>query len=851
MEISEANALALLAEYVKEVNPAINNNYFDIKVTDYKAAKTILEADPRMQIEIIKASLKNPFADWNEGWRNTTVCRQMVIQLCKRTLPYSTDDVGYILHKLHAEGYMNQYPMQSLLRGLQRSVSKSVLGTFYADIQRLKIAASNWYGTAAEKRKLTALFDELGGSEQPEDFVVASDDWGTQANNDLQQLEASLKKPWISILRHAQTAEGSKPNQKWLEQARRRIEDLGGEQFQTLALQTLGFLQRFTAGAREETREHSYGNGQIYTYTLRYPYAVLNDTNANIIKGLIWCFCATYTNDDVIRMLGRVTEWSLKKVIGTGPRAPRVANAAVYVLGQVNTPLAISQLARLKTRVTFKTTLKEIEKALDAAAKKAGISKADLEEMGIPSFGLEPSGVRREMLGETRVELRVLGNEVTLSWFDGKDKQLKNPPASVKKDYAEDLKEFKAAQKDISGMLSSLSTRLDNLFLAQKNWPFKIWHERYLEHPLMGTIARRLIWNIDGKAVTGVDGKLVNLKDEALEFSDDATVTLWHPIQATLDDIVAWREWFERHRVTQPFKQAHREVYVLTDAEIRTRVYSNRFAAHILKQHQFNALCALRGWKNKLRLMVDDSYPPASLELPQWNLRVEFWIEGAGTNYGTDTNETGTYLYLSTDQVRFYQIGAPENSAHAGGGGYEMWLRHAAEPVQPLTLEQIPALVFSEVMRDVDMFVGVCSVGNDATWQDGGPQGRYRDYWTNYSFGELNATAETRKALLSKLIPRLKIADRCKLEGRFLWVRGDMRSYKIHLGSSNILMEPNDQYLCIVPSQSSEAVGGKVFLPFEGDRMLSVILSKAFLLAEDTKIADTTITRQIKSGNWN
>lgn len=61
-------------------------------------------------------------------------------------------------------------------------------------------------------------------------------------------------------------------------------------------------------------------------------------------------------------------------------------------------------------------------------------------------------------------------------------------------------------------------------------------------------------------------------------------------------------------------------------------------------------------------------------------------------------------------------------------------------------------------------------------------------------------------------------------------------------------MEPNDQYLCIVPSQSGETVGGNLFLPFEGDRTLSVIFSKAFLLAADTKITDTTITRQIKVG---
>jgi hypothetical protein len=36
-----------------------------------------------------------------------------------------------------------------------------------------------------------------------------------------------------------------------------------------------------------------------------------------------------------------------------------------------------------------------------------------------------------------------------------------------------------------------------------------------------------------------------------------------------------------------------------------------------------------------------------------------------------------------------------------------------------------------------------------------------------------------------------------------------------------------------------------VFLPFEGDATLSIILSKAFLLAEDKRIKDTTITRQL------
>jgi hypothetical protein len=162
----------------------------------------------------------------------------------------------------------------------------------------------------------------------------------------------------------------------------------------------------------------------------------------------------------------------------------------------------------------------------------------------------------------------------------------------------------------------------------------------------------------------------------------------------------------------------------------------------------------------------------------------------------------------------------------------------------------VPPLIFSEVMRDVDLFVGVASVGNDPTWQDGGPEGRFRDYWQHYAWGALNETARTRCVVLESLIPRLKIASRCTLSDKFLVVRGDIRTYKIHLGSGNILMEPNDQYLCIVPVRSTRALRQREsqFLPFEGDATLSVIISKALLLATDTKISDPTISRQIRPG---
>ncbi|GAA3235366.1 DUF7737 domain-containing protein [Nonomuraea helvata] len=120
----------------------------------------------------------------------------------------------------------------------------------------------------------------------------------------------------------------------------------------------------------------------------------------------------------------------------------------------------------------------------------------------------------------------------------------------------------------------------------------------------------------------------------------------------------------------------------------------------------------------------------------------------------------------------------------------------------PLT--EVAPLTLSEVLRDADLAVGVTSTGLD-------PEG-HGEYWQSYGFGDLTQTAQIRRDALARLLPRLAISDRCTLADRFLVVRGDLRTYKIHLGSSNILMEPNDAYLCIVPRRGSG--GDPVFLPF-------------------------------------
>ena len=666
-------------------------------------------------------------------------------------------------------------------------------------------------------------------------FLVPGESWSDRLNADLAALPANQRENWIAVVHHALTATSARPSAKWQKSGLALVSVLGEPEFREKLER---WLPQVTKGRSVKLVRDPRGVGDS-----------IHDENATALRGFLWLLPMLARRDGDARLVASVALSAFRKIPGVGPRAVKVGNAAIYALSEMLGPEAMSQLAMLKVRVRFGTAQKEIEKAFDAAARALNLPRNEVEEISVPDCGLQSVGLREETFGDYRVRVEVNSSDVVTTWFDGKGKMLKAVPAAVKRDHAEDWKELQGDLKDLAMTISAQKERIDNLLIEQRTWPVQVWRERYLDHPLVGTIARRLIWKVNGNAATFVNGEAQDVAGNKVSIDANSMISLWHPVGHTADQVVAWRRQIEALAIVQPFKQAHREVYLVTDAEVRTERYSNRFAAHILRQHQFNALCGARHWKNKLRLMVDDEYPPAARELLSWGFRAEFWIEGIGDSFGQDTNEAGSYLRLASDQVRFYRVGATQNSAHAGGGGYRTRAFGAGEGGinEALRMADVPALVFSEIMRDVDLFVGVASIGNDPAWQDGGGENRYGTYWQNYSFGDLSTTAVARREILERLIPRLKIASKCVISDRFLLVQGTHRRYKIHLGSGNILMEPNDQYLCIVPDAKARAGTPQVYLPFEGDSTLSIILSKAFLLAEDGTIKDPVILRQLHS----
>jgi hypothetical protein len=746
---------------------------------------------------------------------------RVLTNLLGRKVAWSAGDIARMLETVASEHvYQWMLPTLAVLRVVGRYVEGNGMGREVRELLgRVKAKHSGRFRTSASDVKIVAQVEKILGEAPEPDLLEPGERWADAARMDLDAMAAPEREAWTALLRHAGAGKSARPSGRWAARARVLVEGVGAGRFGEHVARWFALVGQPGAGPPRGSAPW------VRDATL------ISERSADLLCGLARC-CGLADDRGACRAIAALAESCFHKVPGIGARSGRVGNACLAALGGMAGTEPVAWLVRLRSQVKYADARRRIDAILAGAAARAGMSAEDLEEVSVPGLGLEEGRLRRT-LGNYTAEARFASpGRLDLRWLRQDGSAQKTVPAEVRRDHAVAWKDLKREVSDVERLFAAQCDRVERLMTAGRTWSPSIWRERYLDHPLLSTLSRRLIWRFThgDRSRLGCwrDGRLVDDRDHPLDLEGPGgatAVSLWHPIDSGPEEVLRWRAWLEGHEVTQPFKQAHREVYLLTDAERSTRTYSNRFAAHVLKQHQLAALCRQRGWTYALQGNFDSHNVPA-LALPRWGLRGEFWVEGPGDR--GDLSPAGIYLHVTTDQVRFYR----------------------AEARDPLPLEDVPPLAFSELMRDVDLFVGVASVANDPQWRDGGEAGAYRDYWDGHAFGDLSATAQTRREVLSRLIPRLKIASRCTLVDRFLVVRGDLRTYKIHLGSGNILMEPNDQYLCIVPDRGASSRGADgVFLPFEGDHTLALILSKALLLAEDRKIKDETIRRQIDPGH--
>ena len=139
-------------------------------------------------------------------------------------------------------------------------------------------------------------------------------------------------------------------------------------------------------------------------------------------------------------------------------------------------------------------------------------------------------------------------------------------------------------------------------------------------------------------------------------------------------------------------------------------------------------------------------------------------------------------------------------------------------------IKDIPDVVYSEVMRDVDLAVSVAHAGGV-------------DPETSHS------TIEMRRAIAECSLQLFRIKN-VRLEGSHALIDGKLGQYSVHLGSG-VVHQFGNTMLSVVPVHSQHR--GRIFLPFiDDDPKTAEIMSKILLFAEDTKIKDPAILSQIQ-----
>lgn len=510
---------------------------------------------------------------------------------------------------------------------------------------------------------------------------------------------------------------------------------------------------------------------------------------------------------NVYSIFAKIAEKCFTKIPRVGPISRKLGDVILKLLYESQTIEGLGTLLKLKSRNKYPVFLEELDKSITKAVRYSKLNPNDVEDYFISDYGLLDGTIEREF-GEYKSKLKINDyDDIEVIWSKSEN-TLKSEPSAVKSNFGNDLKVWKSTVNDIKKEFSGQKLRFESFWKKNKSWNGDVWKKYFFDHQLLGFITRKLIWqfenNGDAKNVYYLNGQFVDFQNNQVQNIENTTVTLWHPALSNVEEVQAWRNFMLSNEIKQPFKQAYREVYIVTGAEINTSTFSNRFNNHVIRHHKFVALAQQRLWRYSHSDLYSGGENP-SITYPDFNIKCTFDLES-------------DYDFATTRQLHFRDT---ENNV-------------------ALKMEDIPTLIFSESMRDTDLFVGVCSIGAEEQWENQ----RFREYWTGYSTSDLSETAQTRKSVLQSIISKLKVKDKCEVADKYLKVTGKKRIYKIHFGSGNILMEPNDEYLCIIPDQKG-AIKDKLFLPFDGDATLSIIISKALLLADDDKITDTVILNQI------
>jgi hypothetical protein len=742
-----------------------------------------------------------------------------------------------LLSELRREHFTRQYfPLDQFLAVLQRS---EITDDIRAELRRLQLQYAPSPTGKIDERALNTRnrIAELIYIEGEKTFDEGRGPWSQMVFDEIAGTDDITRFGWQALLEHCRTLEQAVPGKTWKARARELAAALGESNVLEAFRRWLALGP--TPGQPPEAR------------------SPIEDSAYQ--KGVVWCLVLTH-DPAAASGVGDFAIACLRKIPMLGAVSQKVGFACVQALGSMECSEAVGQLTRLRAKVTYTVARRLIEKSLREAAERNGLTVGDLEDLAVPWFALDAEGASEQTLGDTTVTSRVSDTgEVTAEWRNAEGKLLKSAPSHIKKAFPSEVKSVSALAKELEQAYLGQRYRLESSLAETRTIAPAHWRRHFIDHPLLGLLGRRLIWvfsNEQGWERSGLysNGELRDSQGEVIDLTPATKVRLWHPLSSEPSELQRWRERVFTAGIRQPFRQAFREFYRVTEDESRTTNYSNRFAGILMRQHQFSSLCRARGWSYRLMGTGFDGFNVPTKILAPWNMHVELYVdlppdrdEALRDSTLGKQSASGINLFLGSDQVRFY--------------------RNRRE----IAVDDVPAIVYSEVMRDVDLFTTVSAAGEtagepagegvgdgageragetvrkDPSWSDQGERGT-GVLAPRLDVDELAAILALRADMLSRVLPLTPIASRCKIEKHWLEVHGELGTYRILFlwGTVIRITDSSAVKRLTIPLALLEAVSTDfAAFPIDLDFRTEQILRKAFVLVNDGKIDSPDLVRQL------
>ena len=561
--------------------------------------------------------------------------------------------------------------------------------------------------------------------------------------------------------------------------------------------------------------------------------------NDDLARGLVWA-AAVLDEPWVPKTLQRVAVRCLRESRGrqvrpVTVRGEKVPFACFYALIRMGSPESMAIVGQFVQTLDNRSVVRRILDMLAPVAAERDLSVDQLLERNVPDYELEEGGIRRVPIGDGLVEIRLDDRSgAVLAWTSGGGEG--GPiPADIETTHADELAETKTLWDDIRKSAQAERLRIEALLAGQRRWGLDEFFESYVSHPLTGWYGRRLLWvatTPDGERIVGIPSEtdrnaLVTLSGSSQSLPSGSVVSIWHPSAVSEDEVDAARKFLATGGIGQPFRQAWREVYRPDELELGAQLYSDRFAAHILRHKQFYTLSRQRGWLDGYLSNTWDGGQSAHCyrEFPDAGVRV-VWIIAQVDWHRPEANVD----LCATDRLRFEAMGE--------------------EVPVPIPISAVSGPVFSEAFRDVDLFVSTCTVANDLLWLErmAGERGVV-EYWERVASDGLGTTTTLRRQALEALMVDGVLTGPFTLDDRFLVVRGSLGTYKIELATANILLDPPGKWLALKspkPAAIADLMVGHRRPDINDDDVLDRVIVRARALADDTKIQDERFRQQIR-----